>query len=163
MAETSTPTTLGQYLTEAKRLSLVSKPVPSLKPGEVLIAPRSVTLCGSDIHYFQHGRNGSIQVREPLCLGHEFSGVIIELGPDVVDRKVGDLVAIEPGVACSECESCAEGRYNICPNLRFRGSGSAWPHFQGGLQSRVIHPSSWTHKFVHIMALDRETEPLTSL
>ncbi|KAI4718139.1 alcohol dehydrogenase [Aureobasidium sp. EXF-10727] len=149
MRDTSTRTTSGQYLTEAQRLTLISKPVPDLKPGEILIAPLSVTLCGSDIHYFNHGCNGSIQVREPLCLGHEFSGVIMELGPDVFDRKVGDRVAIEPGVACNNCELCSEGRYNICSGLRFRGSGSAWPHFQGGLQSRIIHPSSWTHKFVH--------------
>jgi L-iditol 2-dehydrogenase len=148
MTEFTTQTTLGQYLIEAQQLSLSSKPIPTLNPGDVLIAPRSVTLCGSDMHYFQKGCNGSIQVREPLCLGHEFSGVVVGLGAGVLHRKVGDLVAIEPGVACNECQFCADGRYNICPKLRFRGSGSAWPHFQGGLQSRVVHPAVWTHKFV---------------
>jgi L-iditol 2-dehydrogenase len=139
-------TTVGQYLTEARQFSLLSKPIATLNPGEVLIAPRSVTLCGSDMHYYQKGCNGTIQVREPLCLGHEFSGEIVDIGPGVLDRKTGDLVAVEPGVACNECELCLDGRYNLCPKLRFRGSGSAWPHYQGGLQSRVVHPSIWTHK-----------------
>lgn len=146
MASSEATTTVGQYLTEAKKLSLIARPVPALSPGEVLIKPRSITLCGSDIHYFQKGCNGTIQVREPLCLGHEFSGEIVGVGPGVTDRRVGDRVAVEPGVACNECDLCSEGRYNLCTKLRFRGSGSAWPHYQGGLQTMVVHPSSWTHK-----------------
>lgn len=148
MTDSENEASVGQYLTEAQHLSVVSHPVPALNPGEVLIAPRSVTLCGSDMHYFQKGCNGSIKILQPLCLGHEFSGNIVELGPGVTDRQKGDLVAIEPGVACGKCELCLDGRYNICPELRFRGSGSAWPHFQGGLQTRVVHPAAWTHKFV---------------
>lgn len=148
MTEQTGINTEGQYLTEPRQLSLISKPVPKLEVGDVLIEPQSVTLCGSDIHYFQKGCNGTIQVREPLCLGHEFSGVIVELGAGVTDRQVGERVAVEPGVACNQCEVCNTGRYNLCPKLRFRGSGSAWPHYQGGLQSRVVHPSSWTHKYV---------------
>ncbi|THX66022.1 alcohol dehydrogenase [Aureobasidium pullulans] len=146
MTDSGNETSVGQYLTEAQHLSVVAQPVPALNPGEVLIAPRSVTLCGSDMHYFQKGCNGSIKILQPLCLGHEFSGNIVELGPGVTDRQKGDLVAIEPGVACGKCELCLDGRYNICPELRFRGSGSAWPHFQGGLQTRVVHPAAWTHK-----------------
>ncbi|THY85316.1 alcohol dehydrogenase [Aureobasidium pullulans] len=146
MTDSGNETSVGQYLTEAQHLSVVAQPVPALNPGDVLIAPRSVTLCGSDMHYFQKGCNGSIKILQPLCLGHEFSGNIVELGPGVTDRQKGDLVAIELGVAYGECELCLDGRYNICPELRFRGSGSAWPHLQGGLQTRVVHPAAWTHK-----------------
>ena len=145
----ATISTVGQYLTEPRNFSLLSRSVSALEPGEVLIAPRSVTLCGSDIHYYQKGCNGTIQVREPLCLGHEFSGEIVDIGPGVTDRQIGDKVAVEPGVACNDCQVCLSGRYNLCTTLRFRGSGSAWPHFQGGLQSMVVHPSTWTHKYEH--------------
>lgn len=151
----SAKATVGQYLTEPQKLSLLSKSVSALQPGEVLIAPRSVTLCGSDVHYYQKGCNGTIQVREPLCLGHEFSGAIVEVGPGVTDRQVGDKVAIEPGVACNDCDLCSTGRYNLCTKLRFRGSGSAWPHYQGGLQSRVVHPSVWTHKYEQCCSCSR--------
>lgn len=142
----SSSTSTGQYLTGPRTFEVKGSPLHTPGPGEVVIAPKSTTLCGSDIHYFQHARNGTILVREPLCLGHESAGVIVAVGSDVVDRQVGDRVAVEPGVACGHCELCQDGRYNLCPNLRFRGSGSAWPHYQGSLQSRMIHPAKWTHK-----------------
>ena len=135
----------GQYLLCARTFETRTAPLPSLGPDDVAIAPRATTLCGSDAHYYQHGRNGSIEIREPLCLGHEAAGEIVAVGSKVVDRTVGDRVAIEPGVACGDCAVCASGRYNLCGGLRFRGSGSAWPHFQGSLQARVVHPAKWTH------------------
>ncbi|RMY13509.1 hypothetical protein D0867_07437 [Hortaea werneckii] len=136
----------GQYLEKAQEFELLRRPLPPLSSNDVLIEPRAVTLCGSDNHYFQKACNGSIKIREPLCLGHEFAGKIIDVGSEVRDRKIGDRVAIEPGVACGECDVCRDGRYNLCGNLRFRGSGSAWPHFQGGLQEKVVHPAAWTHR-----------------
>lgn len=146
MSQTTTmTTTTGQYLVSARKFETQSVPVPKLQNGEVAIAIRSTTLCGSDIYYFQHYRNGSIEVRQPLCLGHESAGEIVAVGPGVTTRKVGDRVAVEPGVACGDCELCASGRYNLCTKLRFRESGSAWPHYQGSLQSTIVHPSKWTH------------------
>lgn len=136
----------GQYLITAGTIRAEDRSLGPPNQGEVQIALRSTTLCGSDIHYFQKGRNGSIEIREPLCLGHESAGVIIAIGPGV-DLKVGDSVAIECGVPCERCERCHEGRYNLCGQLRFRGSGSAWPHFQGTLQTRINHPARWTHKY----------------
>lgn len=146
---TTTATTKGQYLVRAHTFETQTVPLPELKAGEVAIATRATTLCGSDIHYFQHYRNGSIAVRQPLCLGHEAAGEVVAVGPGVTDRRVGDRVAVEPGVACGACELCAAGRYNLCTGLRFRGSGSAWPHYQGSLQARIIHPEKWTHRSVH--------------
>lgn len=137
----------GQYLISAGEIRTENRSLQAPLDGQVQVAVRATTLCGSDIHYYQHGRNGSIQVREPLCLGHEAAGEVVAVGSGV-DLQVGDRVAIECGIPCEGCEWCLQDRYNLCPKLRFRGSGSAWPHFQGTLQTLVNHPAKWTHKCV---------------
>lgn len=136
----------GCYLHAAKDLRPESRDLSAPAKNEVQIAIRSTTLCGSDVHYFQHFRNGSIQVQEPLCLGHESAGEIVSVGSEVSELAVGDKVALECGVPCGDCDYCKNGRYNICPSLRFRSSGSKFPHYQGTLQERVNHPASWVHK-----------------
>lgn len=140
------PLTHGQYLQKANHFSLEARPLAQPQAGEVQILVRSTTVCGSDLHYFFHGRNGSIVPKEPLCLGHESSGEVVAVGEFVRGVKAGDRVAIEAGVPCSDCGICKEGRYNLCPKLRFRGSGAASPHFQGMLQERIVHPRQWIHQ-----------------
>lgn len=147
MADTSIKVSHGQYLHAAADIRPHDSPLTPPALGEVQIAIRSTTLCGSDLHYYAQGRNGAITIREPLCLGHEAAGEIVALGSDA-DFKVGDRVALECGVPCDACDLCKEGRYNLCPKLRFRGSGSAWPHFQGTMQERVNHPARWVHKYI---------------
>ncbi|KAI3330704.1 alcohol dehydrogenase [Ustulina deusta] len=157
----------GKYLHAAKDLRTETRPLPPLAPDEVQVAIRSTTLCGSDLHYYSHFANGDILVREPLCLGHESAGEITSLGSQVPTThpslKVGDTVALEVGVPCDNCDNCQHQRYNICPQLRFRSSGSKFPHYQGTLQERVNHPASWVHKISP--TLDDETgallEPLS--
>lgn len=140
----------GQYLHQAKALQAESRELSPLATDEVRIAVRSTTICGSDVHYYAHFRNGSIQVREPLCLGHEAAGEVIAMGSGASQAtsglKIGDSVALECGVPCRQCAHCASGRYNICPNLRFRSSGSKFPHYQGTLQELVDHPIRWVHR-----------------
>lgn len=136
----------GQYLHGPGALQLEARPLPDPEASEVQIAIRSVTLCGSDLHYFSHYRNGSITVREPLCLGHEAAGEIVAVGSTVTAFQLGDKVAVECGVPCEACDLCQEGRYNLCAKMRFRSSGSAFPHYQGTLQERINHPAKWTHK-----------------
>lgn len=144
----------GHYLVQSKVFQAQDSEVGPPGPSEVQIAPRSTTLCGSDLHYYHHYRNGSITVKEPLCLGHESAGEIVMVGSDVKDRLIGEKVAIESGVPCMECEFCSGGRYNICPQLRFRGSGAAFPHFQGTTQERINHPAKWTHRYArHIVSM----------
>lgn len=145
--ESSTTMSSGQYLVAPGDIRAESKSLAAPLADEVQIAVRATTLCGSDIHYYQHGRNGTIQVREPLCLGHEAAGEVVAVGADV-DLKIGDRVAVECGVPCEACEWCLAQRYNLCPKMRFRSSGSAWPHFQGTLQTRINHPARWTHRYV---------------
>lgn len=143
-------TTTGQFLHAAKDLQLETRALPPPGPGEVQVAIRSTTLCGSDLHYYSHFKNGSILVRQPLCLGHESAGEIVSIGPEVslsnADLSIGDAVALEVGIPCSKCDLCDSGRYNICPELRFRSSGSKFPHYQGTLQERINHPARWVHK-----------------
>jgi L-iditol 2-dehydrogenase len=92
-------------------------PVPG--PKEVLVRVAAVGVCGSDVHYYEHGRIGSFVVRSPLVLGHEAAGEIVDVGPDVRSRRVGERVALEPGVPCGACRECRAGRYNLCADVRF--------------------------------------------
>lgn len=77
---------------------------------EVQIAIRSTTLCGSDLHYFNHYANGDIKIREPLSQGHEAAGEVVSLGSNVKNLKIGDRVAVEAGIACESCEHCVMRR-----------------------------------------------------
>lgn len=100
-------------------IRIESRPVPAIAADEVLVAVSSVGVCGSDVHYFEHGRIGAFVVREPLILGHEVSGVVVDRGEQVRRHEVGDRVALEPGVPCGRCEACRRGAYNVCPHVRF--------------------------------------------
>lgn len=101
---------------------LEQRPVPEPGPDEVLIQVRAVGTCGSDMHYYRHGRIGDFVVRAPLVLGHEPSGVVVASGERAQRHEIGQRVAIEPGVPCSACGECAAGRYNLCPRMRFFGT-----------------------------------------
>ena len=110
------------------------------------MAVQATGLCGSDLHYFNHYRNGDILVREPLTLGHESSGFVTAVGAGVASLAPGDPVALEVGQPCDECALCRAGRYNICRDMRFRSSAKAFPHAQGTLQAKLNHPAKWCHK-----------------
>lgn len=130
----------------AKDLRIETREINPPGPNEVQISIRATGLCGSDVHYYQQYRNGDIEVQEPLTLGHEAAGIICEVGSEVYDLHVGEAVALEPGLPCGECLRCKEGRYNICPDLTFRGSAKSIPHLQGTLQQKVNHPAAWCHR-----------------
>lgn len=129
-----------------KELKIEHRPLGPPDASEVQVAVQATGLCGSDLHYFNHYRNGDIIVQEPLTLGHESSGVVTAIGSKVTNLKVGDRVALEVGLPCLECNLCQEGRYNICKSLRFRSSAKSFPHFQGTLQARINHPAAYCHK-----------------
>ena len=129
-----------------KDLRLEERTLEPPNPTELQVAIKATGLCGSDLHYYQHYRNGDFQVREPLCLGHESAGVVVEVGSQVHGFNVGDRVTLEVGLPCGECGRCREGRYNICLQLKFRSSAKTFPHVQGTLQERINHPATWCHK-----------------
>ena len=103
-------------------LRIEQRPVPAPSKGEVLVRVLSVGVCGSDVHYYEHGRIADFVVRSPLVLGHESSGQIVEVGEGVSSARVGQRVAIEPGQPCGRCDQCRAGRYNLCPDIRFHGT-----------------------------------------
>ncbi|KAJ8469122.1 hypothetical protein ONZ45_g16996 [Pleurotus djamor] len=126
-------------------IHLVQK--PKLKPGvgQVLLHVRATGICGSDVHFWKHGRIGdSMVVRDECGSGHESAGEVIEVGEGVTQWKVGDRVAIEAGVPCSQpsCDPCRTGRYNACPDVVFFST----PPFHGTLTRYHLHPAQWLHR-----------------
>ncbi|ASA23270.1 NAD(P)-dependent alcohol dehydrogenase [Paenibacillus donghaensis] len=94
-------------------------PVPQVGDHEVLVKIMAVGVCGSDLHYYEHGRVGRFIVEQPIILGHECAGLIVAIGDKVTQASIGDRVAVEPGVTCGHCRACKAGRYNLCPDVQF--------------------------------------------
>jgi L-iditol 2-dehydrogenase len=109
----------ASVLTGAGSLTVEDRPVPSPEPHEVLVEVAAVGVCGSDVHYYRHGRIGEYVVTEPMILGHELSGRIAAVGANVDSGRVGQRVAIEPQRPCRRCRQCMSGNYNLCPHMRF--------------------------------------------
>ncbi|RMD40357.1 hypothetical protein DV735_g4784, partial [Chaetothyriales sp. CBS 134920] len=125
----------------AKDLKFETRPKPEPANGEVQVEVKATGLCGSDLHYYNHGRNGNFLVRAPLCLGHEASGVVTAVS-DGSALQVGDRVALE--------------------NLRFKSSAKTFPHFDGTLQTVITHPANMCHKLPDSVSFEQGAliEPL---
>ena len=124
MTTTTTPFEVPEsmqasVLTSARSLGVEQVPVPSVADDEVLVQVAAVGVCGSDTHYYRHGRIGGFVVDAPLILGHECSGTIVAVGADVPGSRIGERVAIEPQRNCRRCRECRAGRYNLCPDMEF--------------------------------------------
>jgi L-iditol 2-dehydrogenase len=117
------------------------RPVPQAGPGEVVVRVASVGVCGSDTHYYEHGRIGRFVVDAPLVLGHEAAGEVAALGPGVTSLAVGQRVSVEPGVPDFTCAQCLAGRYNLCPNMRF----FATPPIDGAFAEYVAVHAAFAH------------------
>lgn len=129
-------------MTEIGKIEIREMDIPVPKDNEVLVKNKHVGICGSDLHYYEHGRIGNYVVTGPIILGHECSGVVVEVGKNVKALKRGDRVALEPGVACGKCEFCKTGRYNLCPDVKFM----ATPPFDGAFVEYITHPEDMTFK-----------------
>ncbi|MGX1695298.1 NAD(P)-dependent alcohol dehydrogenase [Microbacterium keratanolyticum] len=116
------------------KITVEERPTPSPASDEVLIRVLSVGVCGSDVHYFQHGRIGDFVVDAPLVLGHEASGEIVAVGSAVDPARVGERVSIEPQRPCRACEYCRSGAYNLCQRMEFY----ATPPVDGAFSEYVI-------------------------
>jgi len=117
-------------------------PVPEIKDNEVLVKIEAVGICGSDVHYYQHGKIGDFIVEGDLILGHESAGEVVAVGKNVKSLKIGDKVALEPGKTCGKCEFCKSGLYNLCPDVEF----FATPPYHGVLTNYVAHPEDMCFK-----------------
>jgi L-idonate 5-dehydrogenase len=122
----------------AKDLRIEDHPQPKPEAGQVLIRMKAGGICGSDLHYYNHGGFGPITLKQPMVLGHEVAGVIDTLGEGVDTLAEGQLVAVSPSRPCNACEYCHEGRPNHCLNMRFYGSAMPFPHIQGAFQEWLV-------------------------
>ncbi|KAJ4294784.1 hypothetical protein N0V88_005018 [Collariella sp. IMI 366227] len=131
--------------------------------GELQIAVHTTGICGSDVSYYKKFANGDLCACMPLSLGHESSGTVVAIGPQVSGFSIGDRVALEVGIPCGQCGICRQGRYNLCKRMRFRSSAKSVPHFQGTLQDRINHPAVWCHKLPDNISFDAAAllEPLS--
>lgn len=130
-------------LEEKGKLSLRDFPIiGALGPKDVRIKTHTVGICGSDVHYYTHGKIGHFVVTEPMILGHEASGVVLACGADVTHLKPGDRVCMEPGIPDPTSRAAKLGIYNVDPAVRFW----ATPPVHGCLTPEVIHPAAFTYK-----------------
>jgi L-iditol 2-dehydrogenase len=136
LMKTAVMTGLGKVVIE-------QRPIPEPADDEVQVKLEYVGICGSDLHYFEHGKIGEGNpVKPPFVLGHEPGGVVTKIGKAVKTLKPGDRVALEPGKTCGHCEFCTTGRYNLCPDVVF----FATPPVDGVFSEYAVHPEALCFK-----------------
>lgn len=138
------------------RVVEMERPHPA--PHEALVRVRSVGVCGSDMHYYLEGAIGVQRLTNPVILGHEYSGVVEEVGRDADPSLVGQRVAVEPGIPCLRCEWCRKGRYNVCPRMSFPGG----PGHDGALCEYIAVHADFCFPIPDTMSLEEAAmiEPL---
>ena len=122
----------------AKDLRVEQRDMPTPGAGEVLVKIARGGICGSDLHYYNHGGFGTVRLKEPMVLGHEVSGHVEAFGEGVTGLNNGDLVAVSPSRPCYKCDYCLAGQHNHCMNMRFYGSAMPFPHIQGAFREYVV-------------------------
>ncbi|XP_011175457.1 sorbitol dehydrogenase [Solenopsis invicta] len=140
-------------------LRLENTSIEEPEDNEVLLEMGCVGICGSDVHYLVDGRIGDFIVKKPMIIGHESSGTVAKLGKNVKNLKIGDRVAIEPGVPCRMCTFCKEGRYNLCKDIVF----CATPPVHGSLRRFYKHAADFCFKLPDHVSLEEGAllEPLS--
>lgn len=126
----------------AKDLRIETTETGAPGPGQVRLKMAAGGICGSDLHYFNHGGFGTVRLREPMILGHEVAGHVEALGEGVRGLSVGQLVAVSPSRPCHACRFCHAGAHNHCLNMRFYGSAMPFPHIQGAFRETLIADAS---------------------
>ncbi len=117
--------------------------MPQVGANEVLIQNKAVGICGSDVHFYKEGQIGPYIPKPGHILGHECAGIIIAVGEEVKDKKVGNRVAIEPGIACGRCELCKKGKYNLCRKMLFMSHPD--PLHEGAFAEYIVQPAEFTY------------------
>ena len=127
-------------------LRVENYPTPAVKAGEVRVRIRMGGICGSDLHYFQHGGFGAIRIQQPMVLGHEVAGVVEEVAADVMGVTVGERVAVNPSHPCGQCRFCQLGLQNHCLDMRYFGSAMRMPHVQGAFRQEIVVGAAQTFR-----------------
>ncbi|GLI79848.1 hypothetical protein PoHVEF18_008189 [Penicillium ochrochloron] len=160
MTSSETAQNLSFVLEGIHKVKFEDRPIPALRnPHDVLINVKYTGICGSDVHYWEHGSIGQFIVKDPMVLGHESAGVITQVGSAVKTLKVGDRVAMEPGISCRRCEPCKAGKYNLCENMAF----AATPPYDGTLAKYYVLPEDFCYKLPETLSLQEGAlmEPLS--
>lgn len=126
----------------ARDLRIEERPEETPGPGQMRLRLATGGVCGSDLHYYNHGGFGAVRLKEPMILGHEVSAYVEELGPGVTGFQIGQLVAVSPSRPCGGCRFCLEGLPNQCLNMRFYGSAMPFPHIQGTFRESLVADAS---------------------
>jgi L-idonate 5-dehydrogenase len=109
-----------------------------LGPTEVRVRIGAGGICGSDLHYYHHGGFGAVRLKQPMILGHEIAGTVVERGAAVTSVEVGGTVAVDPSRPCGSCAWCRRGMQNHCLDMRFYGSAMRFPHVDGGFREFLV-------------------------
>jgi len=136
---------------------------PAVDGGQIRVRVRKGGICGSDLHYFQHGGFGTIRIKEPMVLGHEIAGIVEQTASDVDGVQVGDRVALSPSRPCGQCIYCQQGLQNHCLDMRYYGSAMRTPHVQGAFRQEIVCDASQAHRLADAVS-DSEgalAEPLS--
>ena len=151
----------AMVLTDLLKIEIVNKPDPKINiPADVLVKMKSVGICGSDIHYYKHGRIGNQVVKFPFTLGHEGAGIVEEIGKSVKNVKPGDRIAIDPSISCFSCDQCKAERFHTCRNIRFLGCPD---QAEGCMSEYIVIPSASCFPLEKNISLDEGamSEPLS--
>ena len=127
-------------------LRVENLPTPDLGPGQLRVRVRCGGICGSDLHYYQHGGFGTVRVKEPMVLGHEVAGVIEAVGAGVSNFATGERIAISPSRPCRLCTYCQQGLQNHCLDMRYYGSAMRTPHVQGAFRQEIVVEPHQAHR-----------------
>jgi L-iditol 2-dehydrogenase len=146
-------------LTKPGHIEIQEMDIPTPGPDEALVRIRACGLCGSDVHYYEHGKIGPYVVTKPIILGHEAAGEVVAVGSDVRNVAPGQRVTIEPGVTCGRCEYCKSGRYNLCPDVRFL----ATPPYDGAFCEYIAIRADFLYPVPDSMSYEKAAliEPLS--
>jgi L-idonate 5-dehydrogenase len=121
-------------------------PTPEVGTGQLQVRVRCGGICGSDLHYYQHGGFGTVRIKEPMVLGHEVAGVVEAVGSGVHDYRPGDRIAISPSRPCGLCRYCQQGLQNHCLDMRYYGSAMRTPHVQGAFRQQIVVELAQAHR-----------------
>ncbi len=147
----------------AQDLRIETTELPALGEHQVLVQVAFGGICGSDLHYYQHGGFGTVRIKQPIALGHEISGIVQSVGKQVSGLKAGQRIAISPSRPCGQCRFCQAGQHNHCLSMRFYGSAMPFPHIQGAFSEQLVIEAFQAHPIGDHLSLSEAAlaEPLS--
>jgi L-idonate 5-dehydrogenase len=147
----------------AQDLRVETRELPALGAQQLQVQVAFGGICGSDLHYYQHGGFGTVRIKQPIALGHEVSGVVEAVGAELTGFTIGQRIAISPSRPCGQCKFCQSGAHNQCLSMRFYGSAMPFPHIQGAFSNKLIIDAHQAHPIADHLSLSEAAlaEPLS--